>query len=234
MTDFILIRHGETDWNRELRFQGHVDVPLNATGHEQARRLSERITGEKVDHFYASDLIRTRQTAEPSHRVLSLSPFFDSTLREQHFGQVEGMRADDIKAKHPEAWAQWTQFLPDYALPGGESTRSFHERVMTAMKRLQLAHPDQTVMVVTHGGVLDMIYRTARSLGLDGPRKSDIPNAGINRVSMKGDMLEIIDWADARHLENLPAQPTYDQSRFLPRDPASEDPTSRDPSPKDE
>ncbi|MGA0569889.1 histidine phosphatase family protein [Variovorax sp. VNK109] len=214
MTEFILIRHGETDWNRELRFQGHVDVPLNATGLEQARRLGLRLEGEQIHHFYASDLTRTRQTAEPAQKVLSLDPVFDNTLREQHFGAVEGMRVDDIKAEHPDAWAQWTQFLPDYAMPGGESTRQFHERVMNAMQRLALAHGDQTVLVVTHGGVLDMVYRTARSLGLHGPRQSDIPNAGVNRVRVGDGKVEIIDWADTRHLVDLPAQPVYDQARY--------------------
>lgn len=214
MTEFILIRHGETDWNRELRFQGHVDVPLNAIGLEQARRLGLRLEGEQIHHFYASDLIRTRQTAEPAQKALSMTPVYDNTLREQHFGDVEGMRVDDIKAQHPEAWAQWTQFLPDYAMPGGESTRQFHERVMNAMQRLALAHGDQTVLVVTHGGVLDMVYRTARSLGLHGPRQSDIPNAGVNRVRVGDGKVEIIDWADTRHLLDLPAQPVYDQARY--------------------
>ena len=220
MTEFILIRHGETDWNRELRFQGQVDPPLNATGHEQARRLSLRLAGEKVDHFYASDLVRTQQTAAPSQQVLSLVPSLDATLREQHFGAVDGMRVDDIKAQHPEAWAQWSQFLPDYAMPGGESAREFHSRVMAAMQRLALKHPGQTVLVVTHGGVLDMVYRTARSLGLHGPRQSEIPNAGINRVRLNAEAWEIRDWADARHLSDLPPQPVYDQSKVGPSAPA--------------
>ncbi|MBP7564830.1 MAG: histidine phosphatase family protein [Burkholderiaceae bacterium] len=221
MTKFILIRHGETDWNRELRFQGQVDPPLNATGLEQARRLSERLAGEKIDHFYASDLLRTRQTAEPTGRVLSLAPALDAALREQHFGSVDGMRAGDIQRDHPQAWAQWTQFLPDYALPGGESARTFHTRVMAAMDRLAAAHAGQTVLVVTHGGVLDMVYRTARSLGLHGPRQSEIPNAGINRVQWGGDAWQIQDWADARHLAGLPPQPVYGQA---PPEPASDSP----------
>lgn len=220
MTDFILIRHGETDWNREMRFQGHVDPPLNATGHEQARRLSLRLQGEKVDQFYASDLLRTRQTADPSHGVLSLAPALDPMLREQHFGEVDGMRVDDVRVQHPEYWAQWTRFHPDWAMPGGESAQVFHARVMGALQRLAAAHPGQTVLVVTHGGVLDMVYRTARSLGLHGPRQSEIPNAGINRVRMRGEAVEIVGWADARHLEDMPLQPAYDQARFVATSPS--------------
>ena len=110
MTELILIRHGETDWNRELRFQGQVDVPLNATGHEQARRLAERLGAERlaVDHLVCSDLIRTRQTAQPVLGALlpqlHIDNVVDASLREQSFGLVDGMRVDDIKLQHAEAW----------------------------------------------------------------------------------------------------------------------------------
>ena len=215
MTELILIRHGETDWNREFRFQGQVDVPLNAVGHEQARRLAQRLAGEQVQHLYASDLVRTQQTAEPVARQLMLQGVADAGLREQNFGLVDGMRVDDIKAQHPSAWDRWTQFDADYAFDGGaESTRQFHARVMQAVRRLVAAHPGQTLLVVTHGGVLDMVYRTARALDLSGPRQSDIPNAGLNRVRFNGDAIDILGWADVQHLTDLPPQPVYDQSRL--------------------
>ena len=95
-------------------------------------------------------------------------------------------------------------------MPGGETTRQFHARVMEALHRLVASHPAQTLVVVTHGGVLDMVYRTARALGLNGPRQSDIPNAALNRVRMSGGAIEILDWADTRHLDDLPPQPVYD------------------------
>jgi probable phosphoglycerate mutase len=199
MTELILIRHGETDWNRELRFQGHVDVPLNATGHEQARRLADRLAAEQlaVDHLVCSDLIRTRQTAVPSLQVLfpemGIETLTDSSLREQNFGIVDGKRVDDIKVEHADAWAQWLRFEADYGMPGGETTRQFHARVMAAMRRIAQEHHGRTVMVVTHGGVLDMVWRTARGTGLDGPRQSDIPNAGFNRVRIDGDVVEVLD-----------------------------------------
>lgn len=223
MTELILIRHGETDWNRELRFQGHVDVPLNATGHEQARRLAERLAADRpvVHHLICSDLIRTQQTATPSLQVLfpqaRIDTLTDSALREQAFGVVDGKRVDDVKLEHADAWAQWLRFEADYAMPGGETTRQFHSRVMDAVRRIALEHTGKTVMVVTHGGVLDMIWRTARGTGLDGPRQSDIPNAGFNRVRVEGDVVEVLDWADVRHLADLPAQPVYDQTKLVVR-----------------
>ena len=215
MTELVLIRHGETDMNRELRFQGHVNVSLNATGHAQARRLGQRMAGEKADAVYVSDLLRACQTADPVALGLAIPYVTDEGLREQHFGRVDGMKVEDIKRDHPEAWAGWLRFEEDFALPEGESTRSFHARVIDAVQRLAAVHPGQkTVVIVTHGGVLDMVYRTARSLGLNGPRQSDIPNAGLNRVRVQDGKFEIVEWADTRHLADLPAQPVYDQRRF--------------------
>lgn len=214
MTELVLIRHGETDMNRELRFQGHVDVGLNGIGLQQARRLATRLGGEQAHGLYASDLRRARQTADPIAAGLALAAVAEAGLREQNFGRVDGMRVDDIKEHHPGCWEGWLRFEQDYAMPEGESTRQFHARVMEALGRIVAAHPDQTLVVVTHGGVLDMIYRTARSLGLDGPRQSEIPNAGLNRVKVRQGSIEILDWADTRHLTDLPPQPVYDQKKY--------------------
>jgi probable phosphoglycerate mutase len=218
MTELILLRHGETDWNRELRFQGHVDVALNAIGLEQARRLARRLAGEMAHGLYASDLLRARQTAHPVARQLDLASVTDPALREQSFGLVDGMKVDDIKVQHPQAWEGWLRFHEDFCMPEGESTRQFHARVMDAVYRLVAAHPGETVVVVTHGGVLDMIYRTARSLGLNGPRQSEIPNAGLNRVRVDETGIDILAWADVRHLADLPPQPVYDQLKLVATD----------------
>jgi probable phosphoglycerate mutase len=215
MTELVLIRHGETDMNRELRFQGQVNAPLNDVGHEQARRLATRMAGEAADALYASDLLRACQTAAPIAGELALPAVTESGLREQNFGRVDGMRVADIQREHPQAWAGWLRFEEDFAMPEGESTRTFHARVMDAVRRLVAAHPAQTVVVVTHGGVLDMIYRTARSLGLNGPRQSEIPNAGLNRIRVREGGMDILSWADTRHLADLPPQPVYDQKKFV-------------------
>ncbi|MES2533159.1 MAG: histidine phosphatase family protein [Pseudomonadota bacterium] len=218
-TDLILIRHGETDWNRELRFQGHIDVPLNDTGHEQARRLGLRMAGEQVDVLLASDLLRTQQTAAPAAQQLSLEVITQAALREQNFGVAEGLRADDIRQLHPRAWEDWLEFRADHAMPEGESARQFHTRIIAALGRIASTYTGQRVMVVTHGGVLDMVWRTVHGLGLDGPRRSDIPNAGFNRIRIADPAepaaIEIVEWADTRHLADMPPQPSYDQSRHL-------------------
>lgn len=217
MMELILIRHGETDWNRELRFQGQIDVPLNATGHEQARRVGLRLAQEEVHTLVCSDLMRAQETARPvaQNRLpdQGLSPVLEVGLREQSFGVIEGMLVADIKAQYPNEWAQWTQFDADYAFEGGESVRQFHTRVLTAVRALAQQYPQQTVAVVTHGGVLDMIYRSAMALPLSGPRQSLIPNAGLNRVRVDGDAIHILDWADTQHLADMPPQPVYDQTK---------------------
>ena len=218
MTELILLRHGETEWNRELRFQGQVDVPLNATGHAQAQRLAQRLAGEPIDHLVSSDLSRARQTADPFARQVQASRGIgldvDAALREQAFGRIDGMRVEDIQRDHADVWAGWMQFQSDYVVPDGESTRQFHTRVMAALWQLVASHPGRTLAVVTHGGVLDMVFRTARGLGLEGPRQSAIPNAGISRVRMQDGVVELLQWADTAHLEGMPAQPVYDQQRL--------------------
>lgn len=216
MTELILVRHGETDWNRELRFQGHVDVGLNEIGLEQARRVAGRLSGECVQHVYVSDLLRAQQTADPIAAHLGAAKSTDAGLREQSFGAVDGMRVADIKEQHPQAWEQWLCFHEDYCMPGGETTREFHARVMGAVQRIVQAHHGATLVIVTHGGVLDMIYRTARQLPLSGPRQSLIPNAGLSRVAVRESRIEILSWADTAHLADLPPQPVYDQMKLVP------------------
>ena len=201
MTEFIFIRHGETDWNRQQRFQGQIDVPLNATGHEQARRLAARLADAPAQAMLSSDLLRTRQTGEPLAASWRLTPHLNPAFREQSFGVLEGLDAPTIQAQHPDLWARWLEHRADFALPGGgESIRQFHTRVIGAVRQAAEDHAGQVVTVVTHGGVLDMLWRTANGLPLDGLRRCEIPNTGINRLRWRAGTLEILGWADAGHL----------------------------------
>lgn len=222
MTRLILVRHGETDWNRQLRFQGQVDVPLNATGREQALRVARRLAEGEVHRVISSDLSRAWQTAEPLAEMLARrgapEPLQLPSLREQSFGVVDGMSVDEIKRQHPAAWNQWVGFDADHAFDGGESTRHFHARVLHGLRTLVDGHGGQTLVVVTHGGVLDMVWRTARAQSLHGPRQTHIPNGGVNQVQVlvqdNGHQLQILDWACIAHLEGMPPQPVYDQARL--------------------
>ncbi|MES2188421.1 MAG: histidine phosphatase family protein [Pseudomonadota bacterium] len=216
MTDLILIRHGETDWNRALRFQGQTDVPLNTVGLAQAERIAARLGAEAVDRIVSSDLDRAMRTALPAAALLGLPVVAEPGLREQCFGYAEGRTGAEIRADRPEAWLQWLAFHADGAFPGGESTREFHDRTVGAVRRLAAAHAGENLLLFTHGGVLDMVFRAARALSLDGPRLAEIPNAGFNRIRVAADgAIEIVVWADTAHLDGLPAQPVYDQTRYL-------------------
>lgn len=208
MTDFLFIRHGETDWNRQQRFQGQIDVPLNDLGHTQARRLGERLAGEPTEHLISSDLQRAQQTASPLANAWQAAPALMPGLREQCFGVLEGLDVPTIKARHPDLWTRWLEHRADFALPGGESLQQFHARVIATVKALAEAHPGRRLTVVTHGGVLDMLWRTAHGLALDGLRTCDIPNTGLNHLRWRQGTLDIVRWADASHLDGLPAQPS--------------------------
>ena len=213
MTELLVIRHGETDWNRQLRFQGQIDVPLNDIGLAQAGRLGRRLADEPIDVLISSDLQRARSTASAVAQVRGLQPLIDPVWREQGFGVLEGLDVGTIRTRHADLWSSWTRHECDYALPGGgESNTDFHARVMRAMHAALALHAGRRIVVVTHGGVLDMLWRTAHALPLHGARVCDIPNTGINRLRWVDGGLQIIQWADAEHLAGLPEQPSTRQT----------------------
>jgi broad specificity phosphatase PhoE len=141
VTTLLLVRHGETDWNAEGRLQGHTDRPLNEYGRRQARDLADRLAGEDADAIYASDLARAKETAEIVGERLGLTVVIDADLREKNWGNWEGLTGDERVHVEFE----------------GESTEAHRERVMRAVRRIVERHPDQRVVVVTHGGSLRRI-----------------------------------------------------------------------------
>ena len=206
MTELVFIRHGQTDYNVQLRFQGQIDVPLNDTGHLQARQLAGRLGREPAARLVSSDLARARQTAAPLATAWQRPPQLMAALREQSFGVLEGLDRAAIEQRHPELWARWCEYRADFALPGGESLRDFHRRVLDAVRVLAEEGAGRRTVVVTHGGVLDVLWRIAHGLPLDGPRRCEIPNTGINRLRWSSGTLHIDDWADAAHLQEPAGQ----------------------------
>ena len=184
MTELLVIRHGETDWNRQHRFQGQIDVPLNDIGVAQAGRLGRRLADELVDVLISSDLQRARHTADAIAQARGLEAVVDPLWREQGFGLLEGLDVGTIRTRHADLWSAWTRHECDYALPGGgESNTDFHARVMRAMQALLVSHAGRRVVVVTHGGVLDMLWRTAHGLPLHGARLPDALTSLITEAS---------------------------------------------------
>ena len=212
MMDLWLVRHGETDWNRELRFQGHLDAPLNALGLRQAQRLGEHLAKREPAPLLASDLLRTRQTAEPLAGLWQTPALPDALWREQSFGVIEGLTLEEVRERHPEVVQGWRRHDPDFAPQGGESRRQFHARVMAAVRTLLercAVEGWQSPVVVSHGGVLDMVYRSATGQPLAGPRECPIPNAGLNHVRTDGVRFQIVQWAQSEHLQGLPPSAVY-------------------------
>lgn len=204
MTELLFIRHGETDWNRQQRFQGHIDVPLNDVGQAQAQRLAQRLVGEAHDRLFSSDLLRARQTAAPLAAAWHRDTVAVPGLREQNFGVLEGLDAPTIQRQHPDLWRLWLQQDAHFAAPGGESALQFHARVLAAVHELAATHAGEHLVVVTHGGVLDMLWRTVHGLPLSGLRQCAIPNTGVNRLRWAAGALQIEVWGDASHLEAAP------------------------------
>lgn len=206
-TRILFIRHGETAWNRVKRIQGHIDIALAETGFAQARRIAARLASEAdagrgLDEIYASDLMRARQTAEPTVAALGLPLHLSEGLRERAYGVFQGHDSTEIAERFPDAHAVWQTRDPGFAPEGGESSRMFYHRVLHAVERIVAAHPNGRIACVTHGGVLDCIYRRARGLALDAPRDYPLLNASINTVDFdEAGRASIIDWGDVAHLE---------------------------------
>ncbi len=201
-TTLLLIRHGETAWNAEHRIQGHLDIPLSLTGIQQAARLANRLAGEPIAAVYSSELARAWLTAEPLAERLGLDVIAEPRLRERSFGIFEGQTLDEIERNHPEDFRRWRARDSAWAMAGGETGQVLIDRVLQALHDLAARHAGGTVAAVTHGGVLDVAYRAARSLAWDAPREHQMLNASINRVhaSAAPPSLALIHWGDVDHL----------------------------------
>jgi len=159
MLHLLLVRHGETDWNAQHRYQGQSDLPLNQLGIEQARRLARRLQPQKIDLVFSSDLQRALQTAEilTSSREIKLQT--DPRLREMNFGMLEGHTFDEALERWPEMIASW---LDDYNQPpeGGERIDKFIQRVSEFFAEIRQNCDEKTVLVVAHGGPLREIIQS--------------------------------------------------------------------------
>ena len=199
-TRILAIRHGETAWNSDGRYQGQTDVALNDTGREQAGWVARALAGERVDAVYSSDLARAIQTAQMLAAQTGVPLRLSEDLREQHFGVFQGLLAPEIEERWPDDHQRWLRREADFGPPGGETRRRFSERCVGAVHRLARAHPGQTLAIVCHGGVLDCLYRAANGLPLDVPRQWALDNAGISRLRFDGRALHIDEWGDTSHL----------------------------------
>ena len=206
-TTIIVIRHGETLWNVEARYQGHGDSPLTDRGRRQADAVGLRLKAGAVERLIASDLGRTRETAALIARHTGHAPEFDRRLRERSFGLLEGLTTDEIRSRHPSVLERLAANDPDYVIPGGESLRQHYKRNIDALEACTAAHPGGTIALIAHGGVLDSIFRFVTGMPLDRPRCVISQNASLN-VFRHGVFYDtsrwvIASWGDTAHLEGI-------------------------------
>ncbi len=152
-TQVLLVRHGETAWNRQHRYVGRTDLPLSERGIRQAERLAQRLAGEPIEAIYSSDLQRASQTAERIAAVHGLTVHFEPCLREADFGAWEGLTLAEIHQSYPREYAAWLAD-PSVPAPAGESIAQVAARVGPFLRGLVAQHPAGAIAVVGHGGSL--------------------------------------------------------------------------------
>lgn len=201
-TRFCLIRHGETDWNCQGRIQGQLDIPLNETGQKQALQAAKFLSQHHhFDAFYVSDLTRTSQTAQPIAETLRIAAQPEAALRERHYGMLQGMTYQEMAERHPEDHAKLKARQPKYEPDGGESLTQLAARVSRLLNHLAELHRGANVLIVTHGGVLDIAHRLACGQALAEPRNFIIPNTAVNWIWHSQDQgWQLESWADISHL----------------------------------
>jgi probable phosphoglycerate mutase len=180
VTTILLTRHGETDWNRDQRVQGHTDRPLNDTGRAQAEELARTLADEPLDAVYASDLSRAHETARAVAEGRGLPVRTEASLREKSFGTWEGLTGSEIQERFPDALqGHWGD---------GEQADEMAARVLEAVRRIAVAHPGERVLVVSHGGPLRAVLRHC-NVDLDGP----IGNCAVIRIAVDGARIDVLD-----------------------------------------
>jgi probable phosphoglycerate mutase len=200
-TRFCFVRHGETDWNAERRVQGQIDIDLNRAGRAQAHAVAEGLRGHVFAAAYSSDLLRAWHTAQiaVAGRQIAVSPA--PTLRERHFGVLQGVTSLEASERHPDVHRHHQARTPDYDFETGESLIAFAARVMAGLEILAARHAGQSVLAFTHGGVLDVVHRAATGRALDAPRDFALPNAALNWLERDKAGWRLVSWADCRHLQ---------------------------------
>ena len=201
-TRIIAIRHGETAWNVDSRLQGHLDIPLNDVGLWQARQAALALADEPIDAIYSSDLQRAWVTAQAIAETTQAPLAAHQGLRERSFGVLQGHTFEELEAKEPEQAYRWRKRDPAFAPEGGESLIALRERITATTPALASQHVGGQIVLVAHGGVLDVLYRAATRKDIQAPRTWQLGNAAINRLLWTPDGLSLVGWADTQHLDN--------------------------------
>jgi len=193
-TILYIVRHGETEWNRISRYQGHLDSPLTKAGIQQAHFLADGLALKAIDVLYSSDLGRAMQTAGIISERLGLPVNAEEHLRERHLGIIEGLSRQEFQDKYPKEWESVNSRDPDYILPGGESAKQFYNRCVNRCIELAEYHAGQRILIVTHGGVLTNLFNHTLCIPLSNPRRFSLFNAAINCFIVSEDQWYLDTW----------------------------------------
>jgi probable phosphoglycerate mutase len=199
MTHFIIIRHGETLWNREHRIQGQLDSGLSPTGIAQAVAVGRALQGQGVQRLIVSDLGRTQQTAAPIAAAVNLKMELEPRLRERHFGIFQALTPEEIAQRYPAEYTRWQAREPDFAMEGGESLMQFRARLSACFEEIAATGVEK-VAIVTHGGALDALYRIATGTPYSTPRDWPLSNASINDIVVENGKWQLRGWGEIAHL----------------------------------
>lgn len=202
----LLIRHGQTDWNAQGRWQGHSDVPLNEAGLSQARALADRLVDWRLEAIYSSDLKRASMTAAIIAKGRALTPILDPAWRERDVGAFAGLTSEEAATRFPRQWAELRRgFLNP---PGGEHHLDMYERVISAFGNLLASHQTGDIAVVSHGGTLSLVI--SHVLGLEPGKHGKFTlkgNTGLSIVESDGDGLRLTLLNDTCHLDDWRTKP---------------------------
>ena len=200
-TPFIVLRHGETEWNRDGLYQGHLDSPLTSAGLAQSRALAERLKRHHINALYSSDLGRAAATAQIIAGQTGHEIRLDQRLREQNLGIFQGLTKLQVEQKFPAEYQLYKSRDPDYVVPQGESIRQRFDSVVSCFNELAIRHPDEQIAVISHAGVISALLQHVLGLSLRSRRRFARLNASWNAfVCQEGKWL-LRTWGDVSHLE---------------------------------
>ncbi len=194
LTTIVLVRHGETDWNRDARFQGHADIPLNATGQEQVRELADRLAGESFSVAYTSPLRRASESAALLAERLGIEVRSSDALKEVDVGAWSGLTTEEVEARFPEGFARWVEWRCA-GWSEGETYEELGRRVVDGLLEIAEEHDGEQVLAVTHGGPIRTAAAAALRLPLDEVRDrvGPVGNAAVLRIDVRNGVFEATD-----------------------------------------
>ena len=204
-TKIIAVRHGETEWNYAELQQGHLDSPLTENGINQAYGLAKGLLNRDIEIIYSSDLGRALQTAMIISNKLSLEIIKEPMLRERNLGIMQGLTKKDFEAKFPDEYKKLQSKDPDYVLPNGESARERYTRSVKCIETIANSNQGKTILVVTHGGILNGLFYKLTDTPLSQPKKVANINASINTFSITKNVWHLESWGEIGHLDGLRA-----------------------------